>query len=143
MALGFNFRVPKQWNRLWLLMWFVFSVTLLVLPFYVSFWPWFFAALLLFLFPEIISISRNDDGFPPLTHTIRHFLPNWVAFPLIYFFLGTVGSHWLNFNRPWRVGLLFGLLGWLTDHFSATYAKPDPFPHSVTSTKVDPRGLTL
>ena len=72
---------------------------------------------------------EQDDSLPPLTHTIRHFLPNWVAFPLIYFLLGTIGAQWLGFQRPFHLGGLFALLGWLTNHLSVAYSRPDPFPH--------------
>jgi hypothetical protein len=56
-----------------------------------------------------------------------------MAFPLIYFSLGSVGAHWMNFGRPVAIGALLGLLGWLTDHFIVTYAQPDPFPYSRRS----------
>jgi hypothetical protein len=127
--LGFNFSVPEKWNKLWLLMWFLFTAALLALAFLVPFWPeWLLYSIPLFFIPELIGITRQNDAFPPLTHTIRHFLPNWVAFPLIYFLLGTIGAAWLEFQRPVHLGGMFALLGWLTDHFAATYARPDPFP---------------
>jgi len=130
-ALGFSTNIPAQWNRWWLLMWAATSAVLLASAFFVPFWPtWTIAALVLFLIPELISVWKRDDGLPPLTHTIRHFLPNWIAFPLIYGLLGTIGSQWLGFARPFRVGALFALLGWLTDHFTVTFAHPDPFPFS-------------
>jgi hypothetical protein len=80
--------------------------------------------------PKGISILRREDRYPPLTHTIRHFLPNWFAFPLIYFFFGAIASRALGFGYPrnLHVGGLFALLGWLTDHFTATYSAADPFP---------------
>jgi hypothetical protein len=101
-----------------------------VSAFYLAFWIWVAATLVGFLVPELISLVKKDDSLPPLTHTIRHFLPGWLAFPLIYFSLGAVGANWLGFPRPVRIGALMGLLGWLTDHFSVTYAQPDPFPFS-------------
>ena len=40
-----------------------------------------------------------------------------------------MGAHWLGLSsRQWGVGAPMGLLGWLTDHFIGTYARPDPFP---------------
>jgi signal transduction histidine kinase len=129
-TLGFTRRIPENWNKLWLAMWGVTSLTLLVSAFFVSFWIWLPAAIIGFLVPEIVSIVKQNDSLPPLTHTIRHFLPNWAAFPLIYFVLGSIGAHWLGYTEPLRVGALVGLLGWLTDHFVATYARPDPFPYT-------------
>lgn len=127
--LGFNAK-PANWNVWWVVMWFVASPTLVVLAFHIDFWPWVGAAVVGFLIPELTSILRRRDSLPPLTHTIRHFLPNWLAFPLIYFSLGSVGAQWLDFSSPMRIGLLMGLLGWLTDHFTVTYAGEDPFPYS-------------
>ena len=128
--LGFTGKIPGNWNRLWLLMWAVTAPALVVSAFHLSFWTWVAAAFVGFLVPELISLVKKDDSLPPLTHTIRHFLPNWVAFPLIYFSLGSVGANWLDFPQPLRIGALMGLLGWLTDHFTVTYAGSDPFPYS-------------
>ena len=128
-ALGFN-KKPTNWNTWWIIMWAVTAPTLVVLAFHIGFLPWVGTALVGFLLPEMISILKRRDSLPPLTHTIRHFLPNWVAFPLIYFALGSVGAQWLDFVGPLRIGLLMGLLGWLTDHFTVTYAGNDPFPYS-------------
>lgn len=148
--MGFRGDLPRAWSRLWLAMWLIFTGVLVYLAFNVPFWPhWVLASIPLFLAPEMLSIWRKNDSFPPLTHTIRHFLPNWVAFPLIYFLLGSVGARALGFDFPrnLHVGGLFGLLGWLTDHFSVTYAEPDPFPFSgadtVTAANAEPRRLTL
>jgi hypothetical protein len=129
-SLGFNTKVPGHWNKWWLLMWLVFAPVTVISAFFLPFWAWLVTAIVLFLVPEMISIIKKDDSLPPLTHTIRHFLPNWLAFPLIYFSLGCVGAHWLRFAKPLQIGLLMGLLGWLTDHFTVTYAGSDPFPFS-------------
>jgi hypothetical protein len=128
--LGFNRRIPENWNPVWIGMWAVAAPTVIVSAFFVSFWIWLVIAIVGFLVPELVSLVKQQDSLPPLTHTIRHFLPNWVAFPLIYFSLGSVGAHWLDFSEPVRIGLLMGLLGWLTDHFTVTYATRDPFPYS-------------
>lgn len=128
---GFTRDIPDSWSRWWLVMWALTSTTLLVLAFRIPFWPdWVVATVPLFFFPELFAIRRSRDRFPPLTHTIRHFLPNWFAFPLIYFFFGAIAARALGFGYPrnLHVGGLFALLGWLTDHFTATYREPDPFP---------------
>jgi hypothetical protein len=125
---GFHARPPENWNKWWVAMWVVSSVTLLTLAFFLPFWQWVIAAAIGFGLPEGISLMRQRDSLPPLTHTIRHFLPDWFAFPVIYGFFGTIAATWLGFVRPWRLGGLFALLGWLTDHFTVTYAHPDPHP---------------
>lgn len=127
--LGFKTRAPANWNRLWVLMWFVSAPALIAAAFHVSLPVWIACAAVGFGVPEAVSLRKRDDGLPPLTHTIRHFIPNWAAFSLINFALGSVGAHWLGLNdRQWGVGVLMGLLGWLTDHFIGTYARPDPKP---------------
>ena len=124
---GFNTRVPITWSRVWVLMWALSSAGLLTAVFFVSFWPtWLVLTLLFFAVPEAVGVHASGDAFPPLTHVIRHFLPNYVAFPLIYGLFGAVAAKWLGFPRPMPVGALFAVLGWLTDHFQATYLGPDP-----------------
>lgn len=147
---GFTTRVPEAWSRLWLLMWGVTSISLLALSFLLAFWPdWVIATLPLFFLPEGISLLRKDDRLPPLTHTIRHFVPNAVAFPLIYFFFGAISARALGFDYPrnLHVGGLFAILGWLTDHFAVTYAQDDPHPFSgvreARPETTDPRGMAL
>jgi hypothetical protein len=126
-------------------MWGVVSVTLLVLAFFLSVEWWAGSAAIGFGVPEGISLMKRDDAFPPLTHTIRHFVPSWLAFPLIYFLLGSIGATWLGFSRPFHLGGMFGLLGWLTDHFTVVYRKPDPFPFSrrVAQADVETPKVTL
>jgi len=136
-------RIPGNWNRWWLLMWLVSAPTLVVSAFYLRFWIWVAATVVGFLAPELVSLVKKDDSLPPLTHTIRHFLPDWLAFPLIYFSLGGVGANWLGFPRPARIGALMGLLGWLSDHFTVTYAQPDPFPFSNRAKKAGTEKLRL
>lgn len=131
-VMGFNTSVPQQWNRWWLMMWGVVAVLLLGAAFFLPFERWAVAAVIGFGIPEAISLIKRDDGYPPLTHTIRHFLPGWLTFILIYSMFGSIAATWLGFPRPFHLGALFGLLGWLTEHFSATYSKPDPFPFSGT-----------
>jgi hypothetical protein len=136
--LGFHARPPTGWNWRWVLMWGISAPTLILLAFVFPvtwgfWWLWTTVAMILFGVPEWIGVWKTDDSLPPLTYTIRHFLPNWLAFPLIYGFLGAIGARWLGFGYPryWGVGAMFGLLGWLTDHFTITYARPDPHPHRL------------
>jgi hypothetical protein len=128
-ALGFRRHVPQNWNKWWVAVWFVVPFPLILSAFHLPFWAWISLAIVFFLVPEMISLIKKNDDLPPLTHTIRHFLPDWIAFPLIYFSLGSVGAHWLRFHNTLGIGALMGLLGWLTDHFVVTYAASDPFPY--------------
>jgi hypothetical protein len=41
---------------------------------------------------------------------------------------GSVHLARVSANATVQVGGLFALLGWLTNHFTETYAHPDPFP---------------
>ena len=141
--LGFRTRRPPNWNKWWVRMWLIVTPALLTYAFFTPFWPWWaLAALIGFGLPEAISLLRKDDAYPPLTHTMRHFLPNWLAFPLIYGLLAAIGGRWFGFAYPryWTIGALFAVLGWLTDHFAVTYGRPDPYPFG-TSDAAPARGL--
>ncbi len=82
----------------------------------------------LFLPQEMYAISKDNDAFPPLTHVVRNRFPSWLAFPLIFATVAAVASRWAAVD--WRaVGLItlpVAALGWLIEHFLATYAGPDP-----------------
>jgi hypothetical protein len=132
---GFNSK-PKNWNGAWVAWWFLSVPTVVVLAFHLEFLPWVGVAVGGLMVPEVFSVLKRDDSLPPLTHTIRHFLPNWLAFPLIYGIVGSVGSHWLGFDRPFGVGVLAALLGWLTDHFTLTYRGEDPYPYTRREARV-------
>jgi len=134
---GFTAHVPANWSRLWVTMWLTVSPAVIALAFVLPFWAWTIVALIGFALPEAVSLIRADDTYPPLTHTLRHFVPNWVAFPIIYGALGSVGAHWLDFAAPFKLGALFALLGWLQDHFAVTYAHDDPYPFSDRTPRIE------
>lgn len=122
-----NTQVPEKWSMVWIGMWVVVTAVLIAAAFTVSV-PWFLGAFfVLFFIPELISLKKGDS-LPPLTQTVRHFLPVWLAFPLLYGLLGAYGAKALGYGRWWAVGVLFGLLGWLTEHFTFTYMEEDPWP---------------
>jgi hypothetical protein len=118
---------PARWSKAWLALWGVVVPLLLVAAFTITVPQFVAAVVVLFLVPELIGLKRGDS-LPPLTQTIRHFLPGWLAFPLIYGLLGAFGAKALGYERWWAVGVLFGLLGWLTEHFTFTYLEGDPRP---------------
>ena len=122
-----NTHVPQRWNKAWLVMWGVVVVVLVVAAFTLPVLPFVVAVVVFFLIPELISLKKGDS-LPPLTQTIRHFLRGWFAFPLIYGLLGAFGAKVLGYGRWWAVGVLFALLGWLTEHFTFTYLEADPWP---------------
>lgn len=94
---GFTMRIPTRWSRPWVGMWLACSAALLVLAFFIPLWPqWVVATIPLFFLPELISIRARHDAYPPLTHTIRHVIPNWFAFPVIY----DAGVNVARANRP-------------------------------------------
>jgi hypothetical protein len=133
-----NTDVPEPWNRAWLGMWFVVLIAVPISALFLSFYRWSAVAAIAFGLPEAISLLSGRDSLPPLTQTIRHFLPGWFAFTYIYFMLGSIGATWLRFANPFRVGAIVGLLGWLTEHFTATYANPDPMPGPARQTVSGP-----
>jgi hypothetical protein len=141
--MGINTEVPQDWNRWWLVMWGVVATALLASAFFLSFHWWAASVVVGFGIPEAISLLKHNDAFPPLTHTIRHFLPSWFAFSFIYFMLGSVGATWLEFPRPFHLGGLFAVLGWLTEHFTVTFAHPDPFPFTREAVRVEPERRRL
>jgi len=131
-----NTEYPDQWNGAWLIMWGIVLVAVPVLALQLPFawWPnlsfgqWTWVAIIGFGIPEAISLLSRNDGLPPLTQTIRHFLPGWIAFTYIYTMVGSISATWLAFRPPFRGRALFGLLGWLTEHFTFTYIEGDPRP---------------
>lgn len=135
---GFHFTSSGTgWNRRWVRYWLASSVTwvtlALVLPVRWSmFILWLSTFVVLFLFPELWSVFQRDPVFPPLTQTIRHFLPNDAAFPLLWGLPGAAFARGLGVLPWWRilfVGVGTALLGWFTIHFTVVYARPDPHPH--------------
>ena len=54
--------------------------------------------------------------------------------------IASLGGHPRSAHSACAEGGLVGLLGWLTQHFSVTYAKPDPFPY--TNRQVRPGSAT-
>ena len=113
-----------RYNRWFVLMWGVISLTLLSLLFVLPFGEWAIAAAIGFGIPEAIGIWRKRDSMPPLTDVIRRYVPGWVTFPVIYGLIAAAGSVWFGFRHPPRMGALFAMLGWMSYHFTVRYFKP-------------------
>lgn len=100
----------------------------------------------LFLVPELISIKPGTDKLPPLTHMIRGYIDDDLAFPAIYFLVGALGGRWFGFSptRFLGLGLIAAILGWLTIHFTLSYLGPDPrFPTDAGEPPKSRRSLEL
>jgi hypothetical protein len=107
-TVGVNASLKATWSRPWLVMWAVVSVGLLTAAFLLPFRTWFVLAVVFFGIPESYGILAGKyDAYPPLTHVIRHFLKNYLAFPLIYFFFGrriSLGSPNRGLDHPGTLG---------------------------------------
>jgi hypothetical protein len=122
-------RNKTEWNPWWILGWYVTTIGWIVYGLWVrDFSRGVTAFVVLFLPQEMYAISKENDAFPPLTHVVRNRFPSWFAFPLIFATVAAVSARWAALE--WRpVGLItlpVAALGWLIEHFLATYAGPDP-----------------
>jgi hypothetical protein len=106
-------------------MWIVIAVGLLTSVFFMGAWHWLTLTLFAFGIPELLGTLKQDDRFPPLTHVIVRFVDRELAFPLLFGFTGAIGAYWFGVLRPLRMGLLVGLIGWLTAHFDRRYEQSD------------------
>jgi hypothetical protein len=127
------------WATWWIYLWAAVALTLIGLAFVPAVpFPWWCAATAVgFGTMEGIGVA-TENPYPPLTHVIRHYLPEWVAFPAIYGLTGAAGETWTT--HLWHtpiphavtVGGIIALLGWFTTHFAATYLAADPHPTGAT-----------
>jgi len=122
-------RNKAEWNPWWILGWYVTTIGWIVYGLWAGdFSRGLTAFLVLFVPQETYAIRKADDAFPPLTHVVRNRFPSWFAFPLIFATVAAVSARWAGLE--WRLVGLITLpvteLGWLIEHFLATYAGPDP-----------------
>lgn len=118
-----------DWNPWWILGWYVTTIGWIAYGLWArDFWRGVPAFVVLFFPQEIYAIRKKDDAFPPLTHVVRNRFPSWLAFLLIFATVAAVSARWAGLE--WRaVGLItlpVAALGWIIEHFLATYAGPDP-----------------
>jgi hypothetical protein len=113
-----------RWNPWFVAAFAIAAVCLIVAVFLIPFRWWSLAAFVVFGSFEFVGIHTSRDDLPPLTQIIRRYLPAWVAFALLYGLVGMCGAFWFQVAHPVRVGALFGLVGWLDEHFSSTYDAP-------------------
>lgn len=114
--------VPKEWSKLWILMWLVNSLIVIISAFIVPPRIWAAIATALFGIPEVISLVRKGDRYPPLTYVSAYFLPRWLVVTLIGTLTGAVGAMWLGIDDGWLIAFLLGLFAWGQDHYDVTYS---------------------
>jgi hypothetical protein len=122
-------RNKAEWNPWWILAWFVTTSWWVGYGLWVRDFSRGATAFCALFFPqELYALRKDNDAFPPLTHVVRNRFPSWFAFPLIFATVAAVCARWAGLE--WRpVGLItlpVAALGWLIEHFLATYAGPDP-----------------
>lgn len=122
-------RNQAKWNPWWILAWYLTSFSWVAYGLWARDFSRGISAFAVLFFPqELYAISKERDAFPPLTHVIRNRFRGWFAFPLIFATVAAVSARWAALE--WRaVGLItlpVAALGWLIEHFLATYAGPDP-----------------
>ena len=112
---------PTEWATWYVYMWIGLFLALIVSVFFLPFYWWWTAVLIGFGLPEFIGTLKQNDRYPPLTHVIVRYVHREFSFPLLFGLVGTVGAYWFGFARPWAMGLLVGLIGWLNAHFDSRY----------------------
>jgi hypothetical protein len=122
-------RNKAKWNPWWILGWYVTTIGWIVYGLWSRDFSRGVSAFVVLFFPqELYAIRKDNDAFPPLTHVVRNRFESWFAFPLIFATVAAVSARWAALE--WRaVGLItlpVAALGWLIEHFLATYAGPDP-----------------
>jgi hypothetical protein len=123
--------------------WFVTLWIIAILSSTIAFWVWStraWAALtgVEFMTLEIIGLLKSGDGKPPLTYIMRRYVPRWLAFPLLYFLIGSQIITAVLAGEVLIASSLVGFLGWTTSHFDITYTarREDGWPPKL------PAGLT-
>ena len=123
--LAYDILPITQWSRVWIGMWIVIAIGLLTSVFFMGVWHWLTLTLFAFGIPESVGTLKQDDRYPPLTHIIVRFVDREIAFPLLFGFTGAIGAYWFHVLRPLSMGLLVGLIGWLSAHFDRRYEQSD------------------
>jgi hypothetical protein len=114
-----------EWSPWWIGMWVTIAAALLTSVFFMGIWHWLTLTLFAFGIPEFIGTLKQDDRYPPLTHVIVRYVDREIAFPLLFGFAGAIGAYWFGVPRPQNMGLLVGLIGWLSAHFDRRYEQSD------------------
>lgn len=120
-------RPVNEWATWYVYLWVILFLGLIVSVWFVDFYVWWTLVVIFFGIPEFIGSVKQDDRYPPLTHVIVRYVNQEISFPILFGLVGTVGAFWIGFANPWRIGLLVGLIGWLSAHFGSRYTRRE-FP---------------
>jgi hypothetical protein len=90
------------------------------------------AAFFLFMIPEMIGLIRREDSLPPLTYTVRRYLPRWIPTAVTWAVAAWMFYVWCipvdgmtQAQHPLLAAIaIFGVAGWLTNHWDVTYDGP-------------------
>lgn len=99
-----------------------------------------------FMVLETVGLLKSGDGKPPLTFVMRRYVPRWLAFPLLYFLIGSQVIAAVEAGEPFVASALVGFLGWVTSHFDITYTErredgwPSKLPSGLTGGQPEKRG---
>lgn len=117
-----------RFNQYWVALWAI-NCVILVSMLYAGVSPmaWFTAFVVLFLLPEMIGLRRRGDSLPPLTYTIRRYVPRWVPSAVTWGVAAWMAWVWClgpeaSAEHPLLVFIaIIGTAGWLTNHWDVTY----------------------
>lgn len=122
-----------QFNKWWVVMWAISCAALLAML-YEGVTPeqWATSALILFLLPELLGLVHRGDSLPPLTYTVRRYVPRWVPVAITWgiaawmFYVWCIPVDGMTMAaHPLIVAIaIFGVAGWLTNHWDVTYDGP-------------------
>lgn len=112
---------PTEWATWYVYMWIGLFLLLMMSVFFLPFYWWWTAVAIGFGIPEFVGTLKQSDRYPPLTHVIVRYVHREISFPMLFGLVGTVGAYWFGFQRPWAMGALVGLIGWLNAHFDSRY----------------------
>jgi hypothetical protein len=119
-------RYAEEWSDLWIAAWYVSTGLWVGYGFWARDFSRAFAGFAVFFGPmEYWGVRKANDKYPPLTHVIRRRFPSWLAFPVMFATITALVAR--SGALEWYpVGLLAfaaASLGWLTEHFIATYSE--------------------
>lgn len=123
--------MAAHFNRYWVGLWAFNVVALAALAQVLRPGAWAAAFTALFLLPEMVGLRQRGDEYPPLTYVVRRYVPRWVP-DFVTFAIGAwVGGLWLGIGGQSRTEhpmvvlvTVASFVGWLTNHWSVTYAGP-------------------
>lgn len=117
----------KNANKWWVRLWALNATALIIGAFFVPFRWWTLWAIIAFGSMETVGLisQRKTNRLPPLTDVIRCYIPRWACLAAMGALLSSAASLWgIGWNQPWHIALLFGVLMWLTTHFTQRYLEP-------------------